>query len=100
MRQKQLSSYQTGIGNEVTGNTPETRKDDSQTKRKLFTERFAAMVGMRQRKKESVITGTDKSKIFGTVPAITTESGEGGKQNTESGGSLSRTFNRIEKTTS
>ena len=35
-----------------------------------FTERFAAMVGMRVRDKERVITGTDKSKTFGIVTAI------------------------------
>ena len=68
MRQKQLSSYQTGIGNEVTGNTPETRKNDSQTKRTLFTERFAAMVGMRPRKKEGVITGVMKSRPLERFP--------------------------------
>ena len=68
-----------GNGNEVTGNTPETIKDDSQTKRTLFMERYAAMVGLRPRDKEEVRTGTDKSKTFGTFSAITTEAGERGK---------------------
>ena len=35
-----------------------------------FTERFAAMVGMRARDKERVITGTDKSKTFGIITAL------------------------------
>ena len=37
-----------GNGDEAT-NTPETIKDDSQTKRTSFTERIAAMVGMKPR---------------------------------------------------
>ena len=42
------------IGNvdETTNNTPETMKDDSQTKRTSFTEKFAAMVGMKPKEKE------------------------------------------------
>ena len=72
-----------GNGNDVTSNTPETKKDDSRTKRTSFKERSAAMVKMRPRDMEEVITGTDKSQTFGTVSAITTEAGEGGKQITE-----------------
>ena len=33
----------------TTGNTPETIKNESQTKRTSFTERFAMMVGMKSR---------------------------------------------------
>ena len=43
------------IGNvdETTNNTSETIKDDSQTKRTSFTERFAAMVEMKPKKKRT-----------------------------------------------
>ena len=58
---------------DTTSNTPETIKDDSQTKRTWFTEKIAAMVGMKPREKEEVIPTTEKSKSFGTVSAITTE---------------------------
>ena len=63
------------IGNidETTNNTPETIKDDSQTKRMSFTERIAAMVGMKPKKKEEVIPTTEKGKTFGIVSAITSE---------------------------
>ena len=59
---------------DTTGNTPETIKDDSQTKRTSFTERIAAMVGLKPKEKEEVVPTNDKSKTFGTVSAITTES--------------------------
>ena len=42
-----------GNGDEAT-NTPETIKDDSQTKRTSFTERIAAMLGMKPKEKEEV----------------------------------------------
>ena len=58
---------------ETTSNTPETIKDYSQTKRTLFTERIAAMVGMKPKEKKEVIPTTAKGKTFGTVSAITTE---------------------------
>ena len=63
------------IGNvdETTNSTSETIKDDSQTKRTSFTERFAAMVGMKQKEEENVIAANEKSKTFGTVSAIQTE---------------------------
>ena len=38
-----------GSGDQITNNAPEAIKDDSQTKRTSFTERFAAMVGMKPR---------------------------------------------------
>ena len=51
-------------------------KDDSQTKRTSFTERFEAMVGMKPREKEEVVPANEKSKIFGTVSMITTQDKE------------------------
>ena len=61
------------IVDDTTSNTQETTKDDSQTKRTSFTERIAALVGMKPREKKEVIPTTEKSKIFGTISAITTE---------------------------
>ena len=60
-----------GNGDEATY-TPETKKDDSQRMRTSFTERIAAMVGMKPREKEETTTVTEKSKTFGTVSTITT----------------------------
>ena len=57
---------------DTTSNTPEKIKDESQTKRTSFTERIAAMVGLKPRNEEVVPT-TETSKTFGTVSAITTE---------------------------
>ena len=57
------------IAEDTTSNTPETIKDDSQTKRTSFTERIAVMVGMKPGEKEEAIPTTDKSKTFGTVSA-------------------------------
>ena len=61
------------IVDDTTSNTPETIKDDSQTKRTSFTERIAMMVGMKPRKKEETAPTTEKGKTFGTVSAISTE---------------------------
>ena len=61
------------IVDDATSNTPETIKDDSQTKRTSFTERIAMMVGMKPREKEETAPTTEKGKTFGTVPAISTE---------------------------
>ena len=61
-----------GNGDEAT-NTPETIKDDLQTKRKSFIETIAAMVGIKQREKDEITAVTAKSKDFGTVFTITTE---------------------------
>ena len=63
-------------GNEITGNTAESIKDDSQSKRTSFTERFAAMVGMRPKDKEKMMTGTGKSKTFRAISAIIMEADE------------------------
>ena len=60
----------------MTGNKPETIKDDLQTKRTCFTERIAAMVGMKPKNKEHATTATDKGKTFGMVSARKTETGE------------------------
>ena len=60
-------------GNQVeVTNTPEKIKTDSQTKKTSFTERIAAMVGMKSRVEEAT-TANEKSKTFGTVSTITTE---------------------------
>ena len=59
------------IVEDTTSNTPESIKEDSQ--RTSFTERIAAMVGMKPREKKEVVQTTEKSKTFGTVSAITTE---------------------------
>ena len=61
------------IGNvdEITNNTPGTIKDDSQTKRTSFTEKIAAMVRKKANEKEEGIPAIEKSKMFGTVSAIT-----------------------------
>ena len=61
------------IVDDTTSNTPETIKDDSQTKRTFFTEKIAAVVGMKPREKEEVTPTNEKSKTFGTVSAITTK---------------------------
>ena len=58
---------------DTTSSRPETIKDDSQTKRKSFTERIAMMVGMKPREKEEVAPTTEKGKTFGTVSGIITE---------------------------
>ena len=58
---------------DTTNNSPETIKEDSQSKRTSFTERIVAMVGMKPREKEEVVQTTEKSKTFGRVSAITTE---------------------------
>ena len=65
------------IGNqEDATNTPETIKDDSQTKKTSFTDRIDAMVGMKPRVEEAT-TASEKSKTFGTVSTITTETRKG-----------------------
>ena len=71
-----------GNGNEITGNTPETIKNDSQTKRTSFTQKFASMVRIKPKDKKDAITATDKGKNFGMVSAITTETGQCKEQET------------------
>ena len=60
-----------GKVDDTANNTPETIKDNSQTKRTSFTEKFVAMVGIKTREKDEVMAATKKSKTFGTVSAIT-----------------------------
>ena len=61
------------IVDDTTSNTPETIKDDSQTKGTSFTERIAMMVGMKPREKDEKAPMTEKGKTFETVSAISTE---------------------------
>ena len=57
-------------------NKLETIKDNSQMKKTSFTERIDAMVGMKPRVEEAT-TASEKSKTFGTVSTITTETRKG-----------------------
>ena len=61
---------------DTTGNTPETIKDESQTKRTSFTERFAMMVGKKSRDIVEEEPKAEKGKKFGTVSTITTEANQ------------------------
>ena len=73
-----------GNGDETTNNTSETIKNYSQTKRASFTERFAAMVGMKPREKEEeVVSATKKGKTFGTAYTTTTETNQDKEQVTQ-----------------
>ena len=72
-----------GNGDETTNNTPEMIRNYSQSKRTSFTERFAAMVGMKPREKEEVVSATEKGKTFGTVSTITTETNQDKEQVTQ-----------------
>ena len=49
---------------DTAGNTPETIKDESQTKRTSFTERFAMMVGMKSRDIVEEELKAEKGKTF------------------------------------
>ena len=66
---KTIEFSPTGNEDEIINNTPEAKKGDSQTKRTSFTERFAAMVGMKPREKEEVTATTENGKNFGTISA-------------------------------
>ena len=72
-----------GNGDEITNNTRETIKEDSQTKRTSFTETIEAMVGMKPRDKEEVVEATEKGETFGTVSTITTETDQDKEQVTQ-----------------
>ena len=65
---------------DTTGNTPETIKDKSQTKRTSSTERFAMMVGMKSRDIVEDERKAEKGKMFGTVSTITIEANQGNDQ--------------------
>ena len=68
---------------EATNNTTETIKDNSQTKRTSFTERNAAIVGMKTKDKKEVLPATEKGKAFGRVSTITTEDKQDEEQVTQ-----------------
>ena len=57
---------------DMTGNTPETIKDESQAKRTSFTERIRMMVGMKSRDVVAVELKAEKGKTFGKVSTKTT----------------------------
>ena len=61
------------IVDDTRSNTPETIKEDSQTKRTSFTERIAMMVGRKPREKDEITPTTEKGKTFGTVSAVATD---------------------------
>ena len=61
---------------DLTGNTPETVKDESQAKKTSFTERIAMMVGMKSRNVVVEEPNAEKGKTFGTVFTITTEANQ------------------------
>ena len=61
---------------DTTGNTPQTIKDESQTKRTTITERFAIVVGMKSRDIVEEEPKAEKGKTFGTVSTITTEANQ------------------------
>ena len=58
---------------DTAGNTQETRKDESQSKTKSFTERIAMMVRMKSRDIVEEEKKAEKGKIFETVSMRTTE---------------------------
>ena len=72
-KQKTMEFSQIDTVEDTTGNTPETIKDEFQTKRTSFTERFAMMVGMKARDIVEKESTAEKGKTFGTVSTITTE---------------------------
>ena len=72
-KQKSMELSPIDTVEDTTGNTPETIKDESQTKRTSFTERFAMMVGMKSRDIVEEELKAEKGKSFGTVSTITTE---------------------------
>ena len=68
------------IVDDPTSNTPETIKKLFSNKRTSFTERIAAMVGMKPKEKEDVMPTTEKCKTFGTVSATTTKANQDEQQ--------------------
>ena len=61
---------------ETTEKTPETIRDESQVKRRSFTERIAMMVGMKSRDVAAEESKAEKGRTFGTVSTITTEANQ------------------------
>ena len=80
--QKQMSMEFSPINTveDTTGITPELIKDESQTKRLSFIERFAMMVGTKSRDTVEDETKAEKGKTLGTVSTITTEANQGDDQ--------------------
>ena len=70
-KQKSMEFSPIDTVEDTTGNTPEIIKDESQTKRTSFTERFAMMVGMKSRDIVEEEPKAEKGKTFGTVSTIT-----------------------------
>ena len=75
-KQKMMDFSSIDTVEDTTGNTPETIKDESQTKRTSFTEGFAMMVGMKSRDIVEEEPKTEKGKTFGIVSTITTEANQ------------------------
>ena len=75
-KQKTMEFSPTNTEEDTTGNTPETIKNESQTKRTSFTERFAMMVGMKSREIVEKEPKAEKGKTFGTLSTITTEANQ------------------------
>ena len=75
-KQKTMEFLPIDTVEDTTGNTPETKKDESQTKRTSFTERFAIMVGMKSRDIVEEKPKAEKGKTFGTSSLITTEANQ------------------------
>ena len=79
-KQKTMEFSPIDTAEDTTGNTRETIKDESQTKRTSLTERFAMMVGMKSRDIVEDEPKAEKGKMFGTVSTITTETNQGDDQ--------------------
>ena len=75
-KQKSMEFSPIDTVEEATGNTPETIKDESQTKRTSYTERLAMMVGMKLRDIVEEKQKAEKGKTFGTVSTITTRANQ------------------------
>ena len=84
-KQKKKTIEFSPIGNvdETTNNPPETIKDVSQTKRTSFTDKFGSNGRNETKRKRGGKSGDRKSKIFGTVTAITTETRQDKEQVTQ-----------------
>ena len=85
---------------DMTRNTPETIKDESQTKRTSFTERFAMMVGMKSRDIVAEEPKAEKGKTFGTVSTLTTEANQDDDQVNHGAAASNRATADHETTTS
>ena len=75
-KQKTMEFLPIDTVEDTTGNSPETIKDVSQTKRTSYTERLAMMVGMKSRDIVEEEPKAEKGKTFGTVSSKTTEANQ------------------------